>query len=75
MDIMHLAALNDPDLFMKLFTGKLDVYELNDWDTWDWAIFYKDNRECSWINCTPLSPFHPIYIWLCALRSCQEDEL
>ena len=44
MDIMHLSALNDPNLFMKLFTGKLDVYEPDDRDTWDWAIFYKDNR-------------------------------
>ena len=44
MDIMHLSALNDPDLFMKLFTGKLDVYEPDDRETWDWAIFYKDNK-------------------------------
>jgi hypothetical protein len=43
MDIMHLSALNDPDLFMKLFTGKLDVYKPDDWDTWDWAVFYKKN--------------------------------
>ena len=33
MNIMHLSALNDPDLFMKLFTGKLDVCQPNDWDT------------------------------------------
>ena len=42
MDIMHLSVLNDPDLFMKLFTGKLDVYEPDNRDTWDWAIFYKN---------------------------------
>ena len=43
MDIMHLTMLNDPDLFLKLFTGKLDVYEPDDRSTWDWAIFYRNN--------------------------------
>jgi hypothetical protein len=43
MDIMHLTALNDPDLVLKLFTGKLDVFEPDDRSTWDWAIFYKNN--------------------------------
>jgi Transposase family tnp2 len=42
MDIMHLSVLNDPDLFIKLFTGKLDVYEPDDRATWDWAIFYRN---------------------------------
>ena len=41
MDIMHLSVLNDPDLFIKLFTGKLDVYEPDDREDWDWAIFYR----------------------------------
>ena len=40
---MHLTTLNDPDLFLKLFTGKLDVYEPDDRSTWDWAVFYKNN--------------------------------
>jgi hypothetical protein len=30
MDIMHLSVLNNPNLFIKLFTGKLDIYEPND---------------------------------------------
>src|SRR6266702_4656476 len=42
MDIMHLSVLNDPDLFLKLFTGKLDVYAPDDRSTWDWAIFYQN---------------------------------
>jgi hypothetical protein len=42
MDIMHLTVLNEPDLFLKLFTGKLDVYDPDDRDTWDWALFYKN---------------------------------
>jgi hypothetical protein len=37
---MHLSVLNDPNLFIKLFTGKLNVYEPDDRDDWDWAIFY-----------------------------------
>jgi hypothetical protein len=40
MDIMHLSVLNNPDLFIKLFTGKLDFYEPDDRASWDWAIFY-----------------------------------
>ena len=40
MDIMHLSVLNDPDLFIKLFTSKIDVYEPDDREDWDWAIFY-----------------------------------
>jgi hypothetical protein len=40
MDIMHLSVLNDPDLLLKLFTGKLDVCEPDNRDDWDWAVFY-----------------------------------
>ena len=43
LDIMHLTALNNPDLFLKLFAGKLDVYEPDDRSTWDCAVFYKNN--------------------------------
>jgi hypothetical protein len=42
MDLMHLSVLNDPDLFVKLFTGKLDCYEPDDCSSWDWAIFYQN---------------------------------
>ena len=35
MDIMHLTVLNDPDLFLKLFTGRLNVYEPDNRLTWD----------------------------------------
>jgi hypothetical protein len=40
MDIMHLSVINKPDLFLKLFTGKMDVFEPDNRDNWDWAIFY-----------------------------------
>ena len=61
MDIMHLSVLNDPNLFIKLFTGKLDVYEPDNRADWDWAIFYR--RPKLWtahgetISC--LVPFIP----------------
>ena len=45
MDIMHLTVLNDPDLFIKLFTGRLNVYEPDDRSTWDWAVFYRNNTD------------------------------
>ena len=38
---MHLSVLNDPDLILKLFLGKLDVYDPDDRENWDWAIFYR----------------------------------
>jgi hypothetical protein len=41
MDIMHLSVLNDPDLILKLFTGKLDVCGPDDRADWDWAVFYQ----------------------------------
>ena len=40
MDIMHLSVLNNPNLFLKLFTGKLNIYDPNDRANWDWAVFY-----------------------------------
>ena len=43
IDIMHLTVLNNPDLFLKLFTGRLNVYEPDDRSTWDWAVFYKND--------------------------------
>ena len=43
MDLMHLSILNDPNLFLKLFTGKIDCYEPDDWSMWDWAIFYRNS--------------------------------
>ena len=43
LDIMHLTVLNDPDLLLKLFTGKINAYEPDDKSTWDWAVFYRKN--------------------------------
>ena len=40
---MHLTVLNDPDLFLKLFTGRLNVYKPDDRSTWDWVVFYKND--------------------------------
>jgi hypothetical protein len=43
MDIMHLTVLNDPELFTKLFLGKIEVYAPDDRSSWDWAIFYNNS--------------------------------
>lgn len=43
MGIMHLTVLNDPDLFLKLFLGKLNVYSPDNRSTWDWAVFYHNS--------------------------------
>jgi len=42
MDIVHLTVLNEPDLFLKLFTAKLDVGDDDDREAWDWVVFYQD---------------------------------
>ena len=42
MDLMHLSVLKDPDLFVKLFTGKLNCFEPDDQSTWNWAVFYQN---------------------------------
>ena len=43
LNIMHLTVLNDPNLFIKLFTGKVNVYKPDGKSTWDWAVFYKND--------------------------------
>lgn len=36
-DIMHLAALNIPDLLIKLWRGKFDCIQPDNRSTWEWA--------------------------------------
>jgi hypothetical protein len=40
LNIMHLTVINNPDLLLKLFTGKLNVCAPDSKETWDWAVFY-----------------------------------
>ena len=37
-DIMHLAALNLPDLMLSLWRGTIDCTRPDDRCTWDWAV-------------------------------------
>ena len=37
-DIMHLASLNIPDLFINLWRGTLDCDKNDNRSTWDWAV-------------------------------------
>jgi hypothetical protein len=46
LDIMHLSVLNDPDLLLKLFTGKMDVCDPDNRENWDWAVFHR--RAALW---------------------------
>ncbi|GLB43663.1 hypothetical protein LshimejAT787_1401750 [Lyophyllum shimeji] len=38
MDIMHLIALNDPDLLIGLWRGTIKVYTPDSKDSWDWVV-------------------------------------
>lgn len=38
-DIMHLAALNIPNLLISLWCATIDCKEPDDKSTWDWAVF------------------------------------
>ncbi|KAK1234541.1 hypothetical protein PQX77_002255, partial [Marasmius sp. AFHP31] len=60
VDIMHLLDLNDPDLFISLWQGKLKSYGADSSrDNWDWAVL----RGETWTQhgemvarCTPFLP-------------------
>jgi hypothetical protein len=58
-DIMHLASLNIPDLFINLWRGTFDCDPNDDKSTWGWAVL----RGAIWENhgkdvaaCTPYLP-------------------
>jgi len=58
-DIMHLAALNIPDLLINLWQGALDCDNNDDWRTWDWTVLtgsmWEDHgRDVA--ACTPYLP-------------------
>jgi hypothetical protein len=58
-DIMHLAALNIPDLLINLWRGTIDCDNNDDRSTWDWVVL----KGRTWENhgkdvaaCTPYLP-------------------
>jgi hypothetical protein len=58
-DIMHLAALNIPDLLMSLWRGTLDCDNNDDRGTWDWVVltgrtWEEHGRDVA--ACTPYLP-------------------
>ena len=58
-DIMHLAALNIPDLLINLWRGTLDCDNNDDRGTWDWAVltgrtWEEHGRDVA--ACTPYLP-------------------
>ena len=38
MDLMHLTALNDPDLLLGLWRGTVKCYQPDTKDSWDWKV-------------------------------------
>jgi hypothetical protein len=38
MDLMHLTALNDPDLLLGLWRGTVKCYGTDTKDSWDWKV-------------------------------------
>lgn len=38
MDLMHLTALNDPDLLLGLWRGTVKCYSADTKDNWDWKV-------------------------------------
>jgi hypothetical protein len=58
-DIMHLASLNIPDLFINLWRGAFDCDKKDDKSTWDWAVLQgivwnTHGKEVA--DCTPYLP-------------------
>ncbi|KAF8809746.1 hypothetical protein BYT27DRAFT_7254467 [Phlegmacium glaucopus] len=58
-DIMHLASLNIPDLFINLWRGTFDCDPKDDKSTWDWAVLqgvvWEDHGK-DVAACTPYLP-------------------
>lgn len=72
-DIMHLAALNIPDLLINLWRGTFDCDKNNDIRTWDWTVLQgniwefhgKEVGDCTpylpgSFDCTPQNPAEKI---------------
>jgi hypothetical protein len=58
-DIMHLASLNIPDLFINLWRGSFDCDKKDDKSTWDWAVLQGivwDTHGKEVADCTPYLP-------------------
>jgi hypothetical protein len=65
-DIMHLAALNIPDLLISLWCTMVDCTKPDDKSTWDWAVFkqvdiWKEHGEAvaNTLHFLPSSFDHP----------------
>ena len=47
-DIMHLVALNLPELLFKLWRGKIEHHKEDDPEDWPWAVFFGDDYKKIW---------------------------
>ena len=58
-DIMHLAALNIPDLLINLWRGSLDCDKNDDRGTWDWAVLQGRTWEIHGKEVAACTPYLP----------------
>jgi hypothetical protein len=58
-DIMHLAALNIPDLLINLWRGTIDCDQNDDRSTWDWAVLQGSTWESHGKEIAACTPYLP----------------
>ena len=59
MDLMHLTALNDPDLLLGLWHGMVKCYQPNTKDSWDWKVLTRQIWESHGKTVTMATPYLP----------------
>ena len=69
MDIMHLVALNGPELLMGLWRGTLICYAPDKKEDWDWAVLKGKVWEAHGRTIAAATPYIPSSL----LRECESD--
>jgi len=58
-DIMHLVALNLPDLLLGLWRGTIDCDKTDNRDSWDWAVLKGDVWKTHGAAVAAMTPYLP----------------
>ncbi|KAG6882433.1 hypothetical protein C0993_010553, partial [Termitomyces sp. T159_Od127] len=59
LDLMHLSAINDPDLLLGLWRGSIKCYPPDSTDTWDWKVLVGKVWEAHGKTVELATPFIP----------------
>ncbi|GLB36899.1 hypothetical protein LshimejAT787_0311860 [Lyophyllum shimeji] len=59
MDLMHLTALNDPDLLLGLWRGTIKCYPPDTKDSWDWKVLVGKVWEAHGKTVAMATPYLP----------------